>query len=277
MRKLVFHHLSKTAGSSLITALNARVEGRTCPARYDFELDEQAIDDPQYIFYHGHYSHAMARTFRERLPGDRCFLFTFLRNPLDRILSQYFNWTDREKIRRDFAADIQRAGRTPQLVEAMAAFEDHIFKMSLADFLASDLPKVRAAIDNHYVRFLGDSGYAAGNANRLLQSAMENLDGFYDFYGLKEYYGHSVQALYDIVGFGTFGDMPAEQIRKNLNAAKPASDHYEVNRTEMEQMMSHCYLDLQLYQYALGRYVQRYALRSSSFDLAHATGPVTNG
>lgn len=175
MRKLVFHHLSKTAGSSLITALNARVEGRTCSARYDFELDDWAIEDPRHLLYHGHFSHATVRIFRARLPREQSFIFAFLRNPLDRILSQYYNWTDQEEIRRDFAADIARAGRTPQLDEAMAAFEDHIFKMKLSDFLASDLPKVRAAIDNHLSRFEKIS-IRVNHCARSIQSRARNMN-----------------------------------------------------------------------------------------------------
>lgn len=55
------------------------------------------------------------------------------------VLSQYYNWTDYERIRRDFAVDAQRLGESPALRKARALFEDHIFKMSLTDFLRSDI------------------------------------------------------------------------------------------------------------------------------------------
>lgn len=273
MRRILFHHLSKTAGSSLITALNARVEGRTCAARYDFEISTEDFDRPEYRLFHGHFSPAVVKAFRARVPRPRGFVFTFLRHPLDRMLSQYYNWTDEAKIRAAFDDQIQRTGRTPEVEEALAAFEEHIFRMSLSDFLRSDMQKIVDAIDNHYTRYLGDAVAAGGDRARLLQTAMENLEQLYDFYGLKEFYGHSLQALYDLLGFGAYGALAAERETKNLNPGKSFNDKYRVSRADYDLMLARAELDLQFYQYAAGRYLQRYANPTVKFDLAGITGP----
>lgn len=69
------------------------------------------------------------------------------------------------------------------------------------------------------------------------------------------------------------GALAAERETKNLNPGKSFNDKYRVSRADYDLMLARAELDLQRYQYAAGRYLQRYINPTVRFDLAGITGP----
>jgi sulfotransferase famil protein len=158
MRKCVFVHLPKTAGSSFRMAVRKTLgEGAVCP---DFiatrltEADAARLD--RFPVISGHISMAdVKRYFPDRM------ILTILRDPIDRCLSWYY--FARKKSTRAFASDFVEAKRN-----------------SIEDFFALDYKIIYRNIYNRQVRQLGDHVLnvdadlvqATANAKEALRSAV---------------------------------------------------------------------------------------------------------
>lgn len=85
--KVIFLHIPKTAGQSVLDFLTKCVsEEAICPARENFQLVGRSISELRnYQVFAGHFDWAAMDCVS---PG--AFVFTILRDPLERILSFYF-------------------------------------------------------------------------------------------------------------------------------------------------------------------------------------------
>jgi hypothetical protein len=158
MRKCVFVHLPKTAGTSFYSALGKtlgpNVVSPSFIATYLSEADAARLD--RYPIISGHISMADV----QRYFPDRAIL-TILRDPVDRCLSWYY-----------FA----RKSSTPAFAPDFAAAKQH----DIASFFALDYKVSYRNIFNRQVRQLGDHALnfeadldqAAGRAEEALRSAL---------------------------------------------------------------------------------------------------------
>ena len=158
MRKAVFVHLPKTAGTSFHVALREALgAGAVSPSFIATHLspaDAERLD--RYAIISGHISMADVR----RYFPDRVIL-TILRDPVDRCLSWYY--FARKGSTRAFASDFVEAKRR-----------------SIEDFFALDYKITYRNIFNRQVRQLGDHvlnveadlGRATENAKDVLRSAV---------------------------------------------------------------------------------------------------------
>ncbi|MDR0533977.1 MAG: sulfotransferase family protein [Verrucomicrobiales bacterium] len=91
-RKVFFFHIPKTAGTSLIAALSEQFAyRRICPFAHQQELNGQNFDEfKKWDFFKGH----LSLSIREYLPQP--FVFTFLRDPIERTLSEYHYLTSQQ-------------------------------------------------------------------------------------------------------------------------------------------------------------------------------------
>ncbi len=128
-RRVVFLHVAKTAGTSIVHFFRRRLPAGTVCSHGDF----LAFPEPraqfqrklrQYRFVSGHFGYI---DIAELLPDS--YSFTFLRDPVDRVLSLY---------KFCMHADMQK-----QFAVARAARD-----LGLEGFLASDLPEVCEMLDN---------------------------------------------------------------------------------------------------------------------------------
>ena len=87
--KLVFLHLPKSAGTSIVKVLSDEFdESLICPFNFDHEILRcKPIELNKYSFFWGHYF----RQGVETIPGFK-LVFTAVRNPIDRIRSMYKFW-----------------------------------------------------------------------------------------------------------------------------------------------------------------------------------------
>ena len=252
--KIIFHHLAKTAGTSLVKVMEKAFPGQVCPARYDNELTPKLMADPRFVFYQGHFSFEKVAQFKAA--NASAFAFVFLRHPVNRVLSQYHNWIDAERTRREYAAIAERGALSPETVaRKLQKFEQNIFGLSMAEFVNSPDPDIRDVVYNHQTRYLSRRAAFAKNPLEGCIDAIQNLSTFYDFVGLTEAYEDCLQDLF--VALGLDKVRPDTKIRVNTNDVHKASGRYRVNKDVLAKLVEKNAYDLCVFHHALGSMLSR--------------------
>ncbi len=241
MAKILFHHIPKTAGTSLIERAQEVFGSRVCEGRYDDQVSEAQIRDDRLTFYHGHFSRRFVLRFRSLAPD--AIIFTFVRHPFNRTLSQYHNWTDRARVLRELSVIAAASGSTRQLRALRDKFEDTILSMSLESFLTSHDPDVLQATDNVQAQYMT---LADAKPNHLrFHAAATNAIGFYDFIGLQELFSPCLRLVEAKCGLpaGTFGG----EARANDSDYAKVAGRYRVTSREMALLEGRNVYDLAVY------------------------------
>ncbi len=174
--RLCLIHVPKAAGTAVRDRLRGIYpEADTFDRPYTVHFDE--VDDATlagYRLYLGHISVAYAR---ERLPADTR-LVTVLREPVERVLSQYFftKETAEQSLREDLLAPGQRAAM------------ELLVERGLVDYLQTDHPNVRASTRNQQLRVLvGKEAMRVvfKRTDEVIEQALATLDDFLA-YGVQE-------------------------------------------------------------------------------------------
>ncbi len=137
--KVFFLHIPKTAGQSVHAALvNAFGKEAVCPARVNDQLRRMSIIElNRYQVFSGHFDWSLL----DCIKGPK-YVFTILREPMDRILSFYF-------FLRDQAENLPAQKRDkPEHQGLKAAFE-----LSPRDYFLGSAPHLRRFLDDHYDNF----------------------------------------------------------------------------------------------------------------------------
>lgn len=174
-RRVVFLHIAKTAGTSIIHFFQQRLPAAQICSHGDFLRfpDNKAAFQAQlrrYQFVSGHFGYSdVAPLLAES------YAFTFLRDPVDRVLSLY-KFCMHADMQRQFA--VARAARN----------------LGLEAFLSSTLPEVSEMLDNQQTWQLArkywhkDREALAGiRDDELLDTAIAHL-GEFDHVGLTEHF-----------------------------------------------------------------------------------------
>jgi hypothetical protein len=226
-RQLCFLHIGKTAGTSLQHALfeslsDAAIFHDSLLGFDKVTATELALSD--LVIGHFNYQHVS-----KMRPAK--FLMTFLREPIDRVISNY------HFLRTDSPLSSYSEG-------ALRAAQS----LSFRDFLLCDDPDVRMVTENFQTKAIAydvrpDHLDAAVNS-ALLEIAQQNLRTF-DFVGISEYFDDSVRALSDMLRF----ELPSKQLNVNSGRpiAPPSADELEIARSLNS-------LDIQLYSEARSRF-----------------------
>jgi len=227
--RLGFLHIQKTGGISLLQFLGKRfAEWRTLWVFSPRELERyHAAELAHFDFVCGHYSYCNVFPLR-----DRRSLCTFLRDPVDRVLSCYWYFrTYRGAIR-----DIIAAG--------VAAARDK----NLLDFLADDHPEVRYHVANHQTHVLADDWTRPGQpaGAHALEAATRHLDEF-ACVGLTERMEESVDLLCRVLGWSRTESLA----RLNQTPFRQSAD--EIRPTERDRILELNALDVALYERARQR------------------------
>ncbi len=143
------------------------------PEQYDSVTAEEL---KKYSLLLGHFSYSQAKKF-----NPQTYLITFLRDPIDRVISSYY-------FLRSWNGVVDDTNRT-----MVAAAKD----LSFRDFLKSRDPQVRSVIFNHQTYFLGADWRDPRDKvpENLINQALENLQKL-SFVGLTERYPESVKLLF---------------------------------------------------------------------------------
>jgi hypothetical protein len=185
-RRIVFHHIPKTAGTSLHQALVSNfAPEKICPERFA-NLDRFTFSElSKYELFSGHFD-----KYNVDLVPSPKRVFTFVREPRSRIVSLYKFWRSFE----DEVA-IKRNMKGPLLAKSM----------SFLEFLRNDDIRVRLGIDNVMARtFLGRSNLlnlSVGPRNSvdfLAKWAFTNVRR-YNFVGVMERSDEDFAFLFELL------------------------------------------------------------------------------
>lgn len=166
-RLLFFVHIPKTAGTSLVTAIQAHfLHNRICPREYTealTSLDPMELRK-KYDFIPAHAGMDVA----QRIATD---VITVLREPTNRVLSLYNYWRSVP----DDSAVVYQSGKVDPAVSLAKS-------LSFQDFVLSDHPRIQHDINNGQTFQIASSNNAVGRRAlveksdaEILQIAKDNL------------------------------------------------------------------------------------------------------
>lgn len=250
--KIIFLHIPKTAGQSVHAALiNAFGNEVVCPARVNDQLRQMSISElNRYQVFSGHFDWSLL----DCIKGPK-YVFTILREPIDRILSFYF-------FLRDEAEKMPIEKRlAPEHQGLKAAFE-----LSPRDYFLGGAPHLRRFLDDHYDNFYTyyfagrhyeSRGKMVGMINRgemskqqVLQMAKDNLTLLDDVF-IVDNMSAVFSAIRSISGKNLMSD---ERYRVNVNTKVAADDRRAkiqalgADAPTMARLKEYCQLDAQLWK-----------------------------
>lgn len=255
--KIVFLHIPKTAGQSVHTALvNAYGNEAVCPARINEHLRKMSITElNRYEVFSGHLDWALL----DCIKGPK-YVFTILREPMDRILSFYFFLRDQAE-----NATPEKRNR-PEHKGLKAAFE-----LTPKEYFLGGPPNIRRFIDDHYDNFYTyyfaarqyeSRGKMVGLINRgvlmqqdVLRIAQENM-ALLDNVFTVDNMGDVFSAIRKISGQDIMSD---DSYRVNVNTKVAAEDRQKqiqslgANSETMDRLKEYCVLDNELWQQFAGK------------------------
>lgn len=241
--KLVFVHIPKTGGTTLDQVLNREAEGNSFwldggPRNAMERLRQMApAEAGKYDLYAGH----LPVGLHEVIPS-MCEYVTFLRNPVDRMISHYYH-VHGEPDHPSFK-DIVEGG------------------MSLHEFVSSNLT---LEIDNLQTRFVAgleanDRTPMNGCTDELFDIAMHNLDTLFVAVGVQEYFDESLLLFCDLLGW----KKPPVYVPQRVNGTRPRSE--EISEDTRRAILDRNHLDQRLHQRVSERIREKIAAHGQAFQ-----------
>ncbi len=217
-RKALFLHIPKTGGTSLVKAARDNLPHAAVMSHADFVAkDKRQIGE--IAFVSGHFGYDFAAEF---MAGR--FSFTFLRDPVDRVLSFYHFARHADPA----TYEIYRLARTYRL-------EEFVERGYRGD------PVIRENLWNHQARLLSIGWRAISlDAEEILGQAINNLRGF-SYVGLTETMEDDYRNIASALGWATNGPAP----RELSNPDRPTKR--DISSATLERILQLTALDAQLY------------------------------
>jgi hypothetical protein len=186
--------------------------------------------------------HVPYGVFRGHLPDDTRYM-TFLREPVDRVVSHYYRHIQRR--------DPSRSGHVKQRPGARLK----------ADSIEQALVEMRLPqLNNLCTRFLCGHDAMGELPESALADAKENLRGF-AFVGIQERFEESLVLLQRLLGVGA---IPYVDRHVSRQGGRPAVD--EISAEERELIAECNRLDAELYEFGLGLFEQAVAGAGERFE-----------
>lgn len=220
-----FLHIPKSAGTAVRTLI-AKNSKTITPDQllvvYDNETSIDSIDRDKYKIVFGHFGMNFIRKFKQ--PEDR--IFTFLRDPHDRLISFYNYWI---------------SGQANSVGSELSK------NMSIDEFLASDIDNIKEQVNNIQT-WMYAADYRIRERKRLenllnyeiLAIAKNNLEKF-DFIGFQDTFNDSMIQLAPLVGID-----PSSLKLKKINETKLKTlDKIDISKTK-----KYISLDMHIYEIA---------------------------
>jgi hypothetical protein len=255
---LAFVHIPKTAGKTVLTMLAAAYSkegvqdagnyGRN-PARVGRKLTMPSKLRARVLAGHVPYG-----VFREHLSSDTRYM-TFLREPVDRVLSHYYRHLHR------WRPKVQRSPRREQhRLETPGKVRPD--RKPKADSIEEALVEMRMPeLNNFATRFL--CGYTAPSEElpaTALDNAKENLTRF-AFVGIQERFEESLALLQRTLGLG---QVPYTNRHVSSGNRRPT---VEETSEDQRALIEECNeLDAELYRFGLGLFEERVASAGNELE-----------
>jgi hypothetical protein len=227
MERLLFLHIPKTAGTSLMTYFNV-ILGRE--AIYQQPGEILLLDNTErYQLIAGHFP---IREVRELLRSR--YSFTFLRDPIDLAVSRYHYY------REITDPQVKAHDRDVELAQ----------RMNFRECLATYAAKPWSVYGNVQTVFLSDRQVNAAAPAEMLNSAKRNLEAL-SFFGLHEEFDTSVALLLKNLRL----PQPQHVPRVNKTRVRPPVEQLE--QPVHDQLCEMNRLDIELYEFAKMLFRQR--------------------
>jgi len=183
--RIAFLHIPKTAGQSVHHSLTGLyLPDEICPARTNEALYKYSISDlSKYKLFSGHLDWSIIR-----LTGRFDYVFTVLRDPLDRILSFYFY------LRKE-AERLQKEGKP------IGAGMKAAIQWSPRQYFTGGQIGLRTFLDNHYNNFYSYY-FASGSYSGFSQLSSTFPPGSSDLLDYANLGLKSLNAIYTISNLG---------------------------------------------------------------------------
>lgn len=231
-RQFCFLHIGKTAGTSLHHAILEAMPGAT--VLHESLPGFDAVTPGEAALYDLVLGHFMFQHVR-KMRRER-FLMTFLRDPVDRVVSNYHFL----KTKSPFSQYAEGALKAAQ-------------QLSFKDFLLDQNPHVRMVTQNLQAKVLAHDVRPehTSNPKTLLEDAERNLAGF-DFVGIVEHFDDSVSALSSKLGLAA----PLAAKTLNINADRLSGPAPTPEEIEIVRRLND--VDIALYTKARARFEENY-------------------
>lgn len=270
MKRIYHYHLKKCGGTSLTSWL-----GNLSPARRVYDPSWQKDWDNSWFFPRPdglpqrsalsvgrsifHWSdividHATLRQFVP--PGTFCF--TFLRDPIKRIISQVTDWrrlsdVDLDSVAEDHIRECMVDSRRLSMTEFLANHGQTFGKMMFDNYLTRALAASRVG---HAVLEIKD-------AENLLPEALYSLHTDYDFVGIFEEFNLSHNALCGLLGVPPSEAIPV--LNKSVEASAQSGPSLEMTPADIHTYTS---CDRIIYNAAVARFNERHRSFGQSYNTA---------
>lgn len=227
---LIFLHIPKTAGSTFHNVLGKRYSSReTCNvfgSRYSEPEIERFINGSRESKEHirllkGHMPFGLHNSMPD--PGA-CRYISVLRNPIDRVISQYYYI--KKNSYNPLHDAVERGG------------------MSIKEFVSSG---ISVGMNNGHCRFLnGDLDQFPFNegGEDLYERAVKNIENHFIWLGLTERFDESILLLSKQLNWKFWPNYLRENVSK---VRKPISD---IDASDIDEIRKYNEFDVKLYEYA---------------------------
>jgi len=233
--------MPKTGGATLTGALANRVAARdSLLLYYRPQPDLRDLDRYRYVSAHVPFS------FLERFDGPR-FVFTFLRDPLERALSAYSFYRTRPD---DFYDRILLYGRGPEAYARAGECLRLSRDCSIEEFIDRAPELAVEYFGNRQARLLCGSSPEGGKER--LDDAVAALERC-DFVGLSERLDESTDWLARRLGWNGLTPLP------RINVTGERLGREEVSEKGIDALLELTSLDRELYRHGVGLYERRLA------------------
>ncbi len=236
-RPLAFVHINKAAGTSFTRYLASHFPNPSDIAPpYFGDFSQVRVDDPNVRLYWGHFP--VAQWTKQR---KDTLMLTFLRDPVQRIVSQYKSLQNPENAKGGWDKVLNADARDGLQFAQQA---------SLAEFAMSDREFILGHTRDLQTRFL--SSFPSPDHPRFLSSAMENLEQLCLFFGITEFFEASIR----LFRFQLNSRRPycSRTHRCNVSRDYPADLNDDRLMDRMRELTTH---DSELYRFAIELFHQR--------------------
>lgn len=243
-KKFLFHHIPKTAGSTFRSILeNFYRENEICPAESNQELKNLSKNDlNQFNLYAGHFSYGTIE-----MVLSKATWVTFLREPNERVISQYFNhsnpdripdhWKKRVRENKTWSTYINQATRT-SLEKWFFLDNKHLKAISRNRQTQAFLPyKFQKEVDDWSI-----------HNDKLLNIAKKNLIQSFRFFGIQEYFDLSLFLFFETLGLLHMDNL--KNFTTNTNQKKGFNKKYKIDKALSIKITDSNSMDWELYKFA---------------------------
>ena len=248
--KFLFHHIPKTAGSTFRGILQSLFKSdELCRAEIPKELQAEFESGlKNYRLFGGHFSYGAISKYL-----DDAVWVTFLRNPLERVVSHYYNHSDLKRVPDDWK---KRLDEMPEWKK----YIDDVQDVSLVEWINHENKTVNSIACNRQTQaFLPDKirlnveDWGIYNAE-YVALAKKNLREQFSFVGIQEFFDLSID-LFSM----TFALNPidASSYTTNLNTKKTMDKKYDLDQSALELVQEKNRMDKELYEYGVSLLFER--------------------